>query len=49
MEGLRYFWQFPSLQEARDQWDALYGKEEWPEDIAQAVLPITNKTRSEPF
>jgi hypothetical protein len=49
MEGVRYFWQFPTLQEARDQWDVLYGKEEWSEDIVQAELPVVNKTRSEPF
>lgn len=37
--GRRYFWTFPTLQEARKQWDAIYGKENWP-DVCLLDLPV---------
>jgi len=38
--GRRYFWILPSLAQAREEWEKIYGKEDWLEPIVQTSLPF---------
>lgn len=48
-EGLRYFWIFPELEEARRQWEAVYGKENWPSPLSQPKFLKDEPRGGEPF